>query len=153
MPLPESAGTLWLCGKHVVGPDPVAALARVDATTIVFLNERYELEDRYPDYVEWLTTNRDGHAVWFPIPDLHAPSLEAIRPLLADLQRRLSAGERLLLHCGAGIGRAGTVATCLLMLMGVARDDALQTVAAHRPTCGPEVGSQRDLIDELARML
>ena len=46
LPLPDTAGALWLCGKHVVGPDPVAALARVDATTIVCLNERYELDDR-----------------------------------------------------------------------------------------------------------
>jgi protein-tyrosine phosphatase len=153
VPLPDSAGALWLCGKHAVGPDPVAALARVGATTLVCLNERYELEDRYPDYVEWLSTNRNGQAVWFPIPDLHAPALEAMRPLLDDLRQRLTAGERLLVHCGAGIGRAGTVAACLLMLMGVGRDDALHTVAAHRPTAGPEVGAQRDLIDELARTL
>jgi protein-tyrosine phosphatase len=76
-----------------------------------------------------------------------------MRPLLDDLRQRLRDGERLLVHCGAGIGRAGTVATCLLMMMGVARDDALRTVAAHRPTAGPEGGTQRDLIDELARAL
>ncbi|MDQ1425767.1 MAG: hypothetical protein QOD72_3265, partial [Acidimicrobiaceae bacterium] len=153
VPLPGYAGALWLCGKHAVGPDPLAALARVGATTIVCLNERDELDDRYPDYVEWLSVNRDGDAVWFPIHDLHAPPLAAMRPLLDDLRQRLRDGERLLVHCGAGIGRAGTVATCLLMMMGVTRDDALRTVADHRPTAGPEGGAQRDLIDELARAL
>lgn len=153
VPLPGSPGALWLCGKHAVGPDPAAALARVDATTVVCLNERYELEDRYPAYITWLRAHRGGQAVWFPIPDLHAPTLAAIRPLLDELHRRLEAGERLLLHCGAGVGRAGTVATCLLMLMDVERDDALRTVAAHRPTAGPEVGAQADLIDELERTL
>jgi protein-tyrosine phosphatase len=152
VPLPNTRGELWLCGKHAVGPDPSAALARVDATTIVCLNERHELEDRYPHYVEWLDDNRGDKAVWFPIHDLHAPDLEAIRPLLGELRRRLDRGERLLVHCGAGIGRAGTVATCLLMLMGESRDQALRTVADHRPTAGPEVGAQRDLIDELARL-
>jgi len=150
VPLPGTTGALWLCGKHVLGPDPSAALARVGATTVVCLNERHELFDRYPDYVAWLEENRGGRAVWFPIHDLHAPALDVIRPLLDDLHERLRAGEGLLLHCGAGIGRAGTVATCLLMLMGVPRDEALRTVAAHRPTAGPEGGAQRDLIDELA---
>ena len=153
IPLPGPNGALWLCGKHVVGPDPVAALARVDATTIVCLNERDELEDRYPHYVEWLRTNCDGTAVWFPIPDLHAPPLDEVRPFLDGLLRRLDDGERLLVHCGAGMGRAGTVATCLLMLLDVPRDEALGRVAAHRPMAGPEVGAQRALVDELATAL
>ena len=73
--------------------------------------------------------------------------------LLAQLRRRLDAGEGLIVHCGAGIGRAGTVATCLLMSLGVPRDEALATVALHRPMGGPEVGAQRQLVDELASRL
>ena len=73
--------------------------------------------------------------------------------LIAQLRQRLDAGEGMIVHCGAGIGRAGTVATCLLMSLGVPRDEALATVAVHRPMGGPEVGVQRDLVDELARRL
>lgn len=126
-------------------------MARVGATTIVCLNERHELEDRYPEYVAWLAANRGGRAVWFPIPDLHAPDIEEVLPLLEDLQQRLDRGERLLMHCGAGIGRAGTLAACLLMLMDV--DDALDVVARHRPMAGPEAGAQSDLIDALTAHL
>ena len=150
IPLPRPEGALWLCGKHVTGPDAEAALARVGATTIVCLNERHELEDRYPDYVAWLNAHRGQRAVWFPIPDLHAPDVHQVMPLLEELQRRLARGERLLMHCGAGIGRAGTVAACLLMLMDVDAEDALDLVARHRPMAGPEAGAQRDLIEALA---
>jgi protein-tyrosine phosphatase len=150
IPLPRTSGGLWLCGKHVTGPDPDAAMERVAASTIVCLTERHELEDRYPAYVEWLEANRGGRAVWFPIPDLHAPGVEAVLPLLDDLCGRLERSERLLMHCGAGIGRAGTVAAGLLMVMEIDRDAALDVVAAHRPMAGPEVGAQRDLIDALA---
>ena len=59
----------------------------------------------------------------------------------------------MLVHCGAGIGRAGTLAVCLLMEHGVAADDALALVARHRPMAGPEVGAQRELVDELAAAL
>jgi protein-tyrosine phosphatase len=150
IPLPDSAGELWLCGKHVTGPDAEAAMARVRATTIVCLNERHELEDRYPDYVAWLVAHRDDRAVWYPIPDLHAPDVEGVVPFLDELRRRLDAGERVLMHCGAGIGRAGTMAACVLMMMDVDPDDALAIVGEHRPMAGPEAGAQQELIDALA---
>ncbi len=153
IPLPQVEGALWLCGKHVTGPDPEAALARVGATTIVCLNERHELEDRYPEYVAWLAAHRDERAVWFPIPDLHAPALDQVLPLLDELRRRLDCGEGLLMHCGAGIGRAGTVAACLLMTMDTDAGEALDVVGRHRPMAGPEAGAQSDLIAALSAHL
>ena len=76
--------------------------------TIVCLNQRGELEDRYPGYVEWLQQHAGGRALWLPIPDLHAPPLADLRPLLAEIGDRLAAGGHVLVHCGAGVGRAGT---------------------------------------------
>ena len=72
---------------------------------------------------------------------------------VADLTRRLDEDEVLLVHCGAGIGRAGTVAVCVLMALGVPAADAQATVAANRPMAGPEVGAQRELIAALERMV
>ncbi|NOX31752.1 MAG: hypothetical protein GXP35_17160, partial [Actinobacteria bacterium] len=77
VPLPGASGELWLCGKHAIGPDVDAALARAnDADTVVCLNERHELEDRYPAYVSWLDGSDSERAIWHPIPDLHVPTLE-----------------------------------------------------------------------------
>ena len=154
VPVAGSPGELWLCGKHVVGADPDAALERIGGrATMVCLNQRLELEDRYPSYVAWLREHDGGRAMWFPIPDLHAPALSAVRPFLDRVVARLDGGEHVLVHCGAGVGRAGTVAVCLLMLHGLGRDDALALVAAHRPMAGPEVGAQRELVDALAATL
>src|SRR5207247_7078634 len=66
-----------------------------------------DLDQRYPEYVAWLRANEAGRAVWFPIHDIHAPSLDALVPLLDALRTRLARGESVLLHCGAGVGRAG----------------------------------------------
>ena len=150
IPLPAVTGRLWLCGKHVVGPDPEAALARVGADTIVCLNEADELDGRYPDYVAWLRMQPIERVVWFPVPDLHAPPLDAVLPVVDDLHRRLRTGDRLLVHCGAGIGRAGTMATLLLVRLGLGQDAALAHVAAHRPMAGPEAGTQRELVSLFA---
>lgn len=153
LPLPVAVGGLSLCGKHAIGPDHRAAMERCGATTVVCLVEAFELVDRYPDYLDWLHANRNGAAVWFPIHDLHAPAAEAAEELLDEMVRRLEMGEHLLMHCAAGIGRTGTMAVCLLMRLGVPRDEALAHVAAHRPMAGPEVGAQLELVDALAARL
>src|SRR3954454_6671590 len=103
VPLPGSRGRLWLCGKHYIGPDPEAALLEVGATTVVCLNEAHELEDRYPDYVGWLRAHHPGRAVWLPVPDLGAPTIDLAMELLAELRRRLDDGEHIVVQCGAGV--------------------------------------------------
>jgi protein-tyrosine phosphatase len=153
IPLPSSPGRLWLCGKHFIGPDPAAALARTGATTAVCLNEVEELDDRYPDYVAWLRANVEGGAVWFPIPDLHAPPIEALRPMLDDLHRRLAAGEGVVVSCGAGVGRAGTVAASLLLLDGADLAEALAVVGRHRSTAGPQTSEQMDFLERFAEVV
>lgn len=150
IPLPRPPGRLWLAGKHFVGPDPEAAMARTGATAVVCLNERHELVDRYPGYVEWLETEAPGRALWHPVPDLHAPRPDAARALVAELVTRLDGGASLLVHCGAGIGRAGTVAVAVLVDMGMPLDAALDSVARHRPGAGPEAGAQTELLVTLA---
>jgi protein-tyrosine phosphatase len=140
------AGRLYLCGKHAVGPDPEALLERTAATAIVCLNQSHELADRYPDFVEWLDANAPERAVHHPIADLHAPSVEELATLTEALYERLAAGESLVVNCGAGIGRAGTLATALLMRAGRPRLDALEIVRAHRPMAGPETGPQTDVL-------
>jgi hypothetical protein len=106
IPLPHPVGGLSLCGKHFIGPDHVGAMTRCGATTVVCLVEAFELIDRYPDYLDWVREQRDTTVVWFPIPDLHAPSPDDARALLDELIVRLDRGEHLLMHCAAGIGRA-----------------------------------------------
>lgn len=150
IPLPAGPGRLWLCGKHFIGPDPGAALAEIGATTVVCLTERHELADRYPAYVAWLgrtVEHPDRHPIWFPIPDLHAYDLARMDPLLDAVLARLAAGESVLAHCGAGIGRAGTLAVLVLVSLGLPLDEALTRVAASRPMAGPEVGAQRTLVE------
>lgn len=149
IPLPdEQRGQLWLCGKHFIGPDVDDALRQTGATAVVCLNEPHELEDRYPGYVRWLRT--DDRAIWHPVADLHAPTAEAATALVAEVRRQLDDGQTVLVHCGAGIGRAGTLAAAVLLDLGLGLQEALDHVAAHRPMAGPEAGAQRELLDRLA---
>jgi hypothetical protein len=148
---PAVPGALWLCGKHAIGPDHGALVAEVGgAATVVCLCERHELADRYPEYVAWLDDPATP-TVWFPIHDLDAPPLEAMSGRVDELAARLRAGETLVVHCAAGKGRTGTTAACVLMALGAGLDAALRQIAAARPGAGPEVGSQRELVEHFAR--
>ncbi|MFV0257105.1 MAG: hypothetical protein ACK5PP_01470 [Acidimicrobiales bacterium] len=150
IPIPGRQGRLWLCGKHAVGPDPEALLARVGADAIVCLCQPHEIDHRYPVYAAWLAAEADHRAVWFPTPDLSVRPLADTTTLVDDLVARLDRGRGLVVHCGAGIGRAGTMAVAILLAGGVPPDDALASVARHRPGAGPEAGSQTELVAELA---
>jgi ADP-ribosyl-[dinitrogen reductase] hydrolase len=75
---------------------------------------------------------------WYhcPITDLGAPGtrFEAqfahIEPeLLAQLDR----GEKILLHCAAGLGRAGTIAGRLLIGARISPEDAIVSIRSARP--------------------
>jgi len=146
VPLPAGfPGRLFVCGKHFIGPDPEAAVGRVGATAVVCLNAADEL-DRYPGYLGWLRDQPPTRLLWWPIPDLGAPTHEEGLELLGELRSRVERGERLLLHCGAGVGRAGTVATGLLVLMGLDLEEAVEHVRAHRPLAGPEAGAQTEFL-------
>ena len=116
-----------------------------DWTTIVCLTERHELEARYPDYVRWLDQGGE-RSLWWPTPDMHAPPVDSMISFVDDLVERLRRGDDLLVHCGAGIGRAGTTAACMLIRLGAGADEALRIVGEHRPMAGPEAGAQRDLV-------
>jgi protein-tyrosine phosphatase len=151
IPLPRTDGALWLCGRADIAPDPEAALRYADgATTVVCLTPVQELEGRYPAYVEWLRTNRLRRALWFPIRNFGAESADATMPFLRMVVDRLEAGDGVVMHCAMGQGRAGTMAVCLLMMLGATEDDALRTVARHRAFAGPADASQWALVDDIA---
>lgn len=152
IPLPRTEGALWLCGRDDIAPDPDAALAYADgATTAVCLLPIQELELRYPTYVEWLRANKAGRALWFPIRNFRAESADATIPFLRMIVDRLEAGEGVVMHCALGQGRAGTMAVCLLMMLGATSEDALRTVAANRIAAGPAGNWQWSLVEGVAR--
>ena len=142
-------GRMYLCGKHHIGPDVHAVLAYTNNAHVVCLVEPHELEHRYDEYAGWLRENAGAGATWSPIHDMHAlPATDALE-LFTQLAGLLRNGTNVVIHCAAGIGRAGTTAAGTLMVLGMHSAEALDHVRSHRPMAGPQTQVQQDLLDEL----
>jgi ADP-ribosyl-[dinitrogen reductase] hydrolase len=72
--------------------------------------------------------------IHFPIPDMWVPSdVAATRRLVARILRALDRGGDVVVHCWGGLGRAGTVAACVLVARGCDPRRAIALVRAARP--------------------
>lgn len=71
-----------------------------------------------------------------PIADLQAPDEEfmaAWPALSAEARRVMAGGQRVLVHCRGGLGRAGLVAACLLVDAGMTPAQAIAALRQVRP--------------------
>jgi len=150
IPLPINTGSLWLCGKHYIAPQVENVCESVGDPIVVCLTHRHELVGRYDSYVTWLETHRGQRAWWHPIDDLHALPIEEAYNLITRISSELQNDRNIIVHCAAGIGRAGTTAVGVLMMCGMETEEAIAHVRAHRPLAGPEAGAQYELVRALA---
>jgi protein-tyrosine phosphatase len=81
----------------------------------------------------------------FQIPDCGVPEdRDVFLSLARDVAHRLRAAENILIHSGAGAGRSGTLAQCVLLALGQTLDAAYNAVT--NAGSWAETPQQRELI-------
>lgn len=68
-----------------------------------------------------------------PTIDDAAPSLEHLEQGVVFIREVLSSGGKVYIHCGAGVGRAPSMAAAYLMAEGHTLDEALRLIRKPRP--------------------
>lgn len=90
----------------------------------------------------------------FPIADRQVPvSPSELASALDRVNRDLSSGKNILIHCRPGVGRTGLVAACSLVTPGWDPARAVEHVGSARGVPVPETTKQRPWIDHYAAIL
>jgi protein-tyrosine phosphatase len=90
----------------------------------------------------------------FPIPDRDVPpSFPLVLDFTRKLERELSAGKAIAIHCRVGIGRSSLLAACVLVVNGKSAIDAFNQIRQARGCHVPDTGAQFDWVEEFARHL
>ncbi|WP_421994749.1 protein-tyrosine phosphatase family protein [Roseococcus sp.] len=147
--LAEVPGGLWLSampGRAAPLGDFLAATAAAKIGQVLCLAGDAEIAAKAPDYAALLASG-DLPWIWraHPIEDFGVPEDAAgFVACIAQTAALLRQGERIVLHCAAGIGRTGMAAQCLLLTLGLDRAEALARVTAAGSH--PETARQRAFI-------
>lgn len=124
--------------------DEISGLARLGLTGIVSLLEPHEADE------VGLTQEGDlavAHGLTFDAFPIRDRGLrDGISDFVARLTRRIQSGERLVVHCRAGIGRTGVIACAVLITAGYSPHDAIELVSEARGVRIPDTEAQRDWI-------
>ena len=153
--LPENVkGSLHLHsmpGRYETYDKFIEELNQSDINLIISLNFLFKIEEKSPEYynaivsgylpVEWLN---------YEIQDYDVPDdLEDFLRFLLDLRGLIEAGKHVLVHCGAGIGRTGLFAVCLLISLGLSKEEAFKRIISAGSN--PEMDIQLDFIDRFEK--
>lgn len=143
--VPRPRGGEWL-------EDEVLALQDEGFDVVVSLLTSDEMKDLDLNGEADLSRTHGLQFYAFPIPDLGVPdSLATAQKLLGTLDKALTAGKKVAIHCRQGIGRSGLVAASLLVLSGIDPETAFRRVSAARGLPVPETSEQQDWVVELSR--
>jgi len=150
IPVADVGGSLILCGLDAVGPDPAGLLAAVEGDVVVCLQTDAELARRYPEYPAWLAAPAPHESVRLPTEDHLVADDDDVVALVVDILDRLDRSARVVVHCGAGWGRAGVIAVLVMCGAGAQVETALSDLRSARPAAGPQSSDQDQQVDRLA---
>jgi atypical dual specificity phosphatase len=120
--LPEQLGA---CVNPAVAGTAAAELHARQIRLLINLHER-------PDPPE-LLVHLQAETVHLPVQNSDPPTQDQLDRGVAVIGEALNRGVRVAVHCGAGLGRSGTLLAAYLVSQGASPDAAIADVRAARP--------------------
>ncbi|MGZ5195860.1 MAG: protein-tyrosine phosphatase family protein [Ramlibacter sp.] len=146
----EIPGSLWL-GSMPGRFEPWSAFEaqaqRARLSLVVCLTPRSELAELSPHYHRAVVQGSTPFR-WLnlPMPNFGVPpDGAAFRHQVGEIAAALRAGDSVMLHCAAGMGRTGSSAACVLKALGLPTEEALRRV--REAGSNPQNAQQSGLVD------
>jgi atypical dual specificity phosphatase len=89
-------------------------------------------------------------SIHVPVIDMTAPTVEQIEECLSAIQRAHEKNMGVGVHCGAGLGRTGTMLACYFVSKGMTAKNAIARVRRLRPG-SIETEEQERAVEEFER--
>ena len=133
---------LGVCVNPTVSDQAVAELRTARAGLLINMHER-------PDRPE-LLAELGLQSLHMVVKNSDAPTQDQLERGVAAIDEALRDGIRVVVHCGAGLGRSGTLLAAYLVSQGSSADEAIARVREVRPG-SVETLEQEQAVHEFAR--
>lgn len=143
-------GSLWLGsmpGRFERWPDFMTEARQRKLDLVVCLTPSEEVASLSPSYWQAIAEGSlDFRYLNLPVQNYGVPrDLAGFKNGIDQIATALKAGDSVMLHCAAGIGRTGTAAACLLKRLGLSSKQAIERV--RDAGSNPENALQSGLVD------
>lgn len=129
--------------------DELAGLVGAGVEVLVSLLTRPEEAELGLGQERRLVERRGLRYVALPVPDLGVPDAATARAVAGDLAAELASGAHVALHCRGTLGRAPTLAACVLAEEGLLPPAVWEVLTRARGSSVPETDEQRALVERL----
>ncbi len=144
----KTAGALFVMPKPSGDwlDDDLKAYKEIGVDKIVSLLTREEV-DELGLQDEKACCGRHGMGFYhLSIIDRGLPEISRFADLVANVSHYLIDGQSISIHCRAGIGRAGMLASCCLIHLGMTAERSISTVSHGRGVNVSDTEEQKDFI-------
>lgn len=143
--MPRPRGGDWL-------EDEISSLKQLEVDAVVSLLESHEVADLDIVDEQKLCEAQSIEFLSFPIVDRNIPiSLPEFSQFVEKVALLLDENKSVVIHCRQGVGRAGLLAACLLVINGIDADEAFSRISQARGCVVPETEEQKTFVAKFAK--